>query len=168
MNAEKFMNVVRRHTGFEELTPTLLREFVEKIVVHECSYDENKTRSRVGVSSSKLVCRRTTFINFSAFTVASCALENSAWIGFVFSHGTPPFFDYGKMRQHFLLSPLDTHQQGQAGLSTVGAVHLLAVDWLGRLCYTHLFLSMLLSHLNISYIIWNGHERHIQIFCCNL
>ena len=44
MNAEKFMNVVRRHTGFEELTPTLLREFVEKIVVHECSYDENKTQ----------------------------------------------------------------------------------------------------------------------------
>ena len=43
-NAEKFMNVVRRHTTIEELTPTLLREFVEKIVVHECSYDENKTR----------------------------------------------------------------------------------------------------------------------------
>ena len=31
-------------TSFEELTPTLLREFVEKIVVHECSYDESKTR----------------------------------------------------------------------------------------------------------------------------
>ena len=44
VNAEKFMNVVRRHTSFEELTPTLLREFVEKIVVHECSYDENGTR----------------------------------------------------------------------------------------------------------------------------
>ena len=44
VNAEKFMNVVRRHTSFEELTPTLLREVVEKIVVHECSYDENKTR----------------------------------------------------------------------------------------------------------------------------
>ena len=44
VNAEKFMNVVRRHTSFEELYPTLLREFVEKIVVHECSYDENKTR----------------------------------------------------------------------------------------------------------------------------
>ena len=38
------LDVVRRHTSFEELTPTLLREFVEKIVVHECSYDENKTR----------------------------------------------------------------------------------------------------------------------------
>ncbi len=38
------MNVVRRHTSFEELTHTLLREFIEKIVVHECSYDENGTR----------------------------------------------------------------------------------------------------------------------------
>ena len=44
----------------------------------------------------------------------------------------------------------------------------ITVDWLGWFCYTHLFLSMLLSHLNISYIIWNGHERHIQIFCCTL
>ena len=44
VNAEKFMNIVRSHTNFEELTHTLLREFVEKIVVHECSYDENKTR----------------------------------------------------------------------------------------------------------------------------
>ena len=44
VNAEKFMNVVRKYTSFEELTPTLLREFVEKIVVHECSYDANGTR----------------------------------------------------------------------------------------------------------------------------
>ena len=29
----------------------------------------------------------------------------------------------------------DEHRQGQAGLSTVGAAHLLAVDWLGWLCY---------------------------------
>ena len=42
VNAERFMNIVRRHISFEELTPTLLREFIEKIVVHECSYDENK------------------------------------------------------------------------------------------------------------------------------
>ena len=44
VNAEKFMNIVRKHMNFEELTHTLLREFVEKIVVHECSYDENGTR----------------------------------------------------------------------------------------------------------------------------
>jgi len=30
---------------------------------------------------------------------------------------------------------LITHRQGQAGLSTVGAAHLLAVDWLGWFCY---------------------------------
>ena len=35
-----------QYTSFEELTPTLLREFIEKIVVHECSYDENKTAGR--------------------------------------------------------------------------------------------------------------------------
>ena len=44
VNAERFMNIVRRHISFEELTPTLLREFIEKIVVHECSYDDNKHR----------------------------------------------------------------------------------------------------------------------------
>ena len=44
VNAGKFMNIVRKYTSFEELTPTLLREFIEKIVVHECSYDENKNR----------------------------------------------------------------------------------------------------------------------------
>jgi hypothetical protein len=38
-------------------------------------------------------------------------------------------------RQHFLLSPLITHQQGQTGLSTVGVAHSLAVDWLGWICY---------------------------------
>ena len=44
VNAEKFMKIVRKHLAFEELTPTLLREMVEKIVVYECSYDGNGTR----------------------------------------------------------------------------------------------------------------------------
>ena len=44
VNAEKFLGIVRKHLAFEELTPTLLREMIEKIVVHECSYDENGTR----------------------------------------------------------------------------------------------------------------------------
>ena len=38
------MGIVRKHLAFEDLTPTLLREMIEKIVVHECSYDENGTR----------------------------------------------------------------------------------------------------------------------------
>ena len=36
------MNVIRKHTAFEELTPTLLREFVEKIVVHEATVAEGR------------------------------------------------------------------------------------------------------------------------------
>ena len=44
VNAEKFMNVVRKSLSIEELTHTLLREMVEKIVVYECEYDENEVR----------------------------------------------------------------------------------------------------------------------------
>ena len=46
-NAEKFMKVVRKHTSFEELTPTLLREFVEKIVVHESVALDGKRRGKL-------------------------------------------------------------------------------------------------------------------------
>ena len=46
-NAEKFMKVVRRHTSFEELTPTLLREFVEKIVIHESEALDGKRRGKL-------------------------------------------------------------------------------------------------------------------------
>ena len=46
-NAEKFMNVVRRHTTIEELTPTLLQEFVEKIVVHESVALDGKRRGKL-------------------------------------------------------------------------------------------------------------------------
>ena len=46
-NAEKFMKVVRKYTSFEELTPTLLREFVEKIVVHESEALDGKRRGKL-------------------------------------------------------------------------------------------------------------------------
>ena len=46
-NAEKFMKVVRRHTSFEELIPTLLREFVEKIVIHESVALDGKRRGKL-------------------------------------------------------------------------------------------------------------------------
>ena len=41
----------------------------------------------------------------------------------------------GKGGSTFGCRPLITHQQGQLGLSTVGAAHLLAVDCLGWVCY---------------------------------
>jgi len=42
VNAEKFMSIVRKHMNFEELTPTLLREFIEKIVVHKAEALDGK------------------------------------------------------------------------------------------------------------------------------
>ena len=45
-NVEKFMGIVHRHISFEELTPTLLREFVEKIVVHESVALDGKRRGK--------------------------------------------------------------------------------------------------------------------------
>ncbi len=41
----------------------------------------------------------------------------------------------GKGGSTFCCRPLIAHQQGQTGLSTVGAAHSLAVDWLGWVCY---------------------------------
>ena len=46
-NVEKFMGIIHRHTNFEELTPTLLREFVEKIVVHESTAEDGKRRGKL-------------------------------------------------------------------------------------------------------------------------
>ena len=45
-NVERFMGIVHRYTNFEELTPTLLREFVEKIVVHESTAADGKRRGK--------------------------------------------------------------------------------------------------------------------------
>ncbi len=41
------MKVVRKYTSFEELTPTLLREFVEKIVIHESEALDGKRRGKL-------------------------------------------------------------------------------------------------------------------------
>ncbi len=46
-NAEKFMKVVRKYTSFKELTSTLLREFVEKIVIHESEALDGKRRGKL-------------------------------------------------------------------------------------------------------------------------
>ena len=44
VNAEKFMKVVCKYTSFEELTPTLLRKFVEIIVIYESEALDGKRR----------------------------------------------------------------------------------------------------------------------------
>lgn len=47
--AEKFVNIVHRHLSFDELTPTLLREFVEKIVVHEAEKVDGKRHQQIDI-----------------------------------------------------------------------------------------------------------------------
>lgn len=47
--AEKFVNIVRKHLHFDELTPTLLREFVEKIVVHEAEEIDGKRHQQIDI-----------------------------------------------------------------------------------------------------------------------
>ena len=43
-NAERFLRIVQKHMDFQELTPTLLREFIEKIVVYEPVHTEDGAR----------------------------------------------------------------------------------------------------------------------------
>ena len=60
-NAEKFMKVVRKYTSFEELSPTLLREFVEKIAVHESEAPDGKRRGETPQAGNRnllLFCRQ--------------------------------------------------------------------------------------------------------------
>ncbi len=45
-NVINFMDVVRRNINFEELTPMLLREFVDKIIVHEAVATDGKRHGK--------------------------------------------------------------------------------------------------------------------------
>lgn len=59
-NAEKFMKVVRKYTSFEELISILLREFVEKIVIHESEALDGKRREAPQTGNRNLLffCRQ--------------------------------------------------------------------------------------------------------------
>ena len=47
--AEKFIAVVKRHTDFSELTPQMLAEYIEKIVVHDADYSSGERDQTVDV-----------------------------------------------------------------------------------------------------------------------
>jgi len=49
MKAEKFIALVRKYTSLEELTPTMLNEYVEKIVVFEAERPRGQRNQRVDV-----------------------------------------------------------------------------------------------------------------------
>jgi hypothetical protein len=48
-NVGRFLDIVRRYTDIQELTPTLLREFIDKIIVHEADKSSGKRQQEVEI-----------------------------------------------------------------------------------------------------------------------
>ena len=48
-NVGKFLGVVRKHTDIQELTPMLLREFIDKIIVHEPDRSSGKRTQQIEI-----------------------------------------------------------------------------------------------------------------------
>lgn len=49
MNAEMFLELVRRYTVFDELTTPMLHEFVDKIIVHEADKSSGERVQQVDI-----------------------------------------------------------------------------------------------------------------------
>ena len=49
VRGDKFMELVKRYTDFSELTPAMLHEFVEKVVVHEADKSSGVREQRVDI-----------------------------------------------------------------------------------------------------------------------
>jgi DNA invertase Pin-like site-specific DNA recombinase len=43
VRADKFIEIVRRYTSFEELTPAMLNEYIDKVIVHEGEWSDGNT-----------------------------------------------------------------------------------------------------------------------------
>lgn len=50
MNLERFLSIVKKYTEIEKLTPTILNEFVEKIIVHVPDKSTGKRVQQVEIS----------------------------------------------------------------------------------------------------------------------
>jgi len=49
VRADKFIELVKRHTEFAKLTPALLNEFIEKVIVHEAVKTKGKRKMQVDI-----------------------------------------------------------------------------------------------------------------------
>jgi len=49
VRADKFMELAKRYTDFSELTPAMLHEFLEKVVVHEADKSSGRREQRVDI-----------------------------------------------------------------------------------------------------------------------
>lgn len=50
MNLDRFLAIVKKYTEIEKLTPTILNEFVEKIIVHAPNKSTGKRVQQVEIS----------------------------------------------------------------------------------------------------------------------
>ena len=48
-NTERFLSIVRKYTEIETLSPTILHDFIEKIVIHAPDYSSGKRRQKVEI-----------------------------------------------------------------------------------------------------------------------
>ena len=44
LNADRFIAIVDKYTNIDVLTPEIIAEFIDKVLVHEPTYDENNKR----------------------------------------------------------------------------------------------------------------------------
>ena len=49
LKADKFIELVQKYTDFSELTPTMIHEFIEKIVVHEADKSSGERSQKVDI-----------------------------------------------------------------------------------------------------------------------
>ena len=50
MNLDRFLSIVKKNTEIEKLTPTILNEFVEKIIIHALDKSTVKRMQQVEIS----------------------------------------------------------------------------------------------------------------------
>ena len=97
VNVEKFMGLIRKYTNFEELTHTLLREFVEKILVHEATAEDGKRR---GTGGRRL---RFTILLWARWTCPTADLPKNRIVRFLGSAWPPTGTMSVSIRQIFLI-----------------------------------------------------------------
>lgn len=56
MKAQRFVSLVRRYTSFDELTASMLNEFIEKVVVHEADKSTGDRRQKVDIYFNFIGC----------------------------------------------------------------------------------------------------------------
>jgi len=49
MRADRFIELVKKHTDFSELTPQMIAEYIEKIVVHEADKSSGERQQHVEI-----------------------------------------------------------------------------------------------------------------------